>query len=46
MTLPRILPTRIVSYGSFFAVVLSKKSSPGDGMYGRGITGGVHGGGL
>ncbi len=34
-----VKPTRIVTYGSFLAVILSKKSSPGDGLFGRGVKG-------
>ncbi|WP_124602997.1 hypothetical protein [Burkholderia sp. Bp8963] len=34
-----IQPTKVVSYGSFLAVILSKKSSPGDGIFGRGVKG-------
>jgi hypothetical protein len=29
-------PTRITPYGSFLSVILSKKSHPGDGIFGRG----------
>jgi hypothetical protein len=39
----RFKPAVIVSYGSFMSVILSKKSSPGDGMWGRGVKGGVIG---
>ena len=28
-------------YGSTLAVILSKKSSPGDGVYGKGVKGGI-----
>ncbi len=35
-----IKPTKIVSYGSFLAIILSKKSRPGDGVFGRGVKGG------
>jgi len=34
-----IKPTKVVAYGSFLAVILSKKSSPGDGIFGRGVKG-------
>ncbi|WP_440130188.1 lariocidin family lasso peptide [Trinickia symbiotica] len=34
-----IQPSKIVSYGKFLAVILSKKSVPGDGWLGRGAKG-------
>jgi hypothetical protein len=34
-----IQPTKIVAYGSFLAIILSKKSTPGDGVFGRGVKG-------
>lgn len=34
-----IQPTKVVAYGSFLAVVLSIKSAPGDGLFGRGVKG-------
>ncbi|WP_445267848.1 lariocidin family lasso peptide [Trinickia acidisoli] len=34
-----ITPTKIIAYGSFLSVILSKKSRPGDGMFGRGLKG-------
>ncbi len=34
-----IQPTRIVAYGTFISVILSKKSVPGDGWLGRGVKG-------
>jgi len=34
-----LAPTKIIPYGSFLSVVLSKKSHPGDGLLGRGTKG-------
>jgi hypothetical protein len=34
-----VQPTKVVAYGSFLAIILSKKSRPGDGMFGRGVKG-------
>ncbi|SDV47379.1 hypothetical protein SAMN05216551_102530 [Chitinasiproducens palmae] len=35
-----VQPTKVVAYGSFLALILSKKSRPGDGIFGRGVKGG------
>jgi hypothetical protein len=34
-----IQPTKVIAYGSFLAIILSKKSVPGDGIFGCGIKG-------
>lgn len=34
-----IVPIRLTRYGSLMSVILSKKSTPGDGMFGRGQKG-------
>jgi hypothetical protein len=34
-----ITPSKIIPYGAFLSVILSKKSRPGDGVFGRGVKG-------
>jgi len=34
-----IQPTKVVAYGTFLAVILFKKSRPGDGLWARGVKG-------